>query len=79
MAVQTPDTNSRFDIVEGNVRVVTARFASVTANDTWPTGLGTIILGVATAGNAAAELTMSGGTITFTNTATNYQVRATGF
>jgi len=81
MAVQTPDTNTRFDNVVGSMRCVDARFASVTANDTWNTGLGVVVNVQGTAGNAAAEMTITGssGTITFTNTGTNYQVRAVGF
>jgi hypothetical protein len=79
MAVQTPVAGTRFDNVNGSVREVMARFASVTANDTWATGLGTVVNAVATAGNAAAELTISGGTVTFTNTGTNYQVVARGY
>jgi hypothetical protein len=81
MAVQTPDTNSRFDNVVGNMRCVDARFANVTASDTWNTGLGVVVNAQATAGNAAAEVTITGssGIITFTNSGTTYMVRAVGF
>ena len=81
MPAQTPDTNTRFDNVSGNLRAVDARFANVTANDTWNTGLGVVVNCQATAGNAAAEVTITGssGVITFTNSGTNYQVRAVGF
>jgi hypothetical protein len=79
MPAQTPDTGSRYDNVVGSLRCVNATFASVTASDTWKTGLGIITNCQATCGNAAAELTFSGSTVTFTNSGTNYNVRAVGF
>lgn len=79
MAVQTPDTNSRFDNVNGALRQVTARFASVTANDTWATGLSPIVNAQATAGGTASLVTISGGTLTFASTSTNVQVSALGY
>lgn len=79
MAAQTPDSNSRFDVVEGNQRAVTATFASVSANDTWATGLGVITNVTGTAGGTAALLTKSGGTVTFASTSTNVNVVARGY
>ena len=81
MPAQTPDTGTRFDNVVGSMRCVDARFANVTANDTWNTGLGVVVNAQATAGNAAGEITITGssGTITFTNSGTGYQVRAVGY
>lgn len=79
MAVQTPDAGSRFDNVSGNLRQVTARFASVATNDTWVTGLSPIVNAQATAGGTAALLTISGGTLTFASTSTNVEVSALGF
>ena len=79
MAAQTPDTNSRFDLVDGSQRTVTATFASVSANDTWVTGLGVITNAQGTAGTTAATITKSGGTITFTSTSSNVQVTARGY
>lgn len=79
MAVQTPDTGSRFDNVNGSLRQVCARFASVTTNDTWATGLSPIINAQATAGGTAALVTISGGTLTFASTSTNVEVSALGY
>lgn len=79
MSVQTPDTGSRFDNVSGSQREVTARFASVSANDTWATGLGIITNAQATAGATAALVTISGGTLTFASTSTNVQALVRGF
>jgi len=79
MAAQTPDTGSRFDNVNGSLREVRARFASVTANDTWATGLSPIVNAQATAGTTAATVTISGGTLTFTSTSSNVEVVATGY
>lgn len=79
MAAQTPDTNSRFDLVDGSQRMITATFASVTANDTWKTGLGVITNVVGTAGTTAALLTKSGGTVTFASTSTDVNVVARGY
>ena len=79
MAAQTPDSNSRFDTVVGSQRMVTARFASVTANDTWATGLSPITNAQATSGATAALVTISGGTLTFASTSTNVQVTAFGY
>lgn len=79
MSVQTPDTGSRFDLVDGSQRKVTARFASVTANDTWATGLGTITNAQATSGGTAALVTISGSTLTFASTSTNVQVMVNGY
>lgn len=79
MAVQTPDANSRFDNVNGNLRQVCARFASVATNDTWATGLSPLINAQATAGGTAALVTISGGTVTFASTSTNVEVSALGF
>ena len=78
MSVQTPDTGSRYDNVAGNLRVVLATFANVTASDTWKPGI-VIANCQATAGNAAAELTFTTSTVTFTNSGTNYNVRVVGF
>ena len=78
MSVQTPDTGSRYDHVLGSIRCVEATFANVTANDTWTPGI--VLKNVqATAGNAAAELTFTTTVITFTNSGTNYNVRAVGW
>lgn len=80
MAAQTPDTGSRFDVVNGNVRQVFATFASVSANDTWSgTGLSQIINAQGTAGGTAALLTFSNGTLTFKSTSTNVNVCLTGY
>jgi len=79
MSAQTPDTGSRFDNVNGSLREVRARFASVTANDTWATGLSPIVNAQATAGGTAATVTISGGTLTFTSTSTNVEVVAAGY
>lgn len=79
MAVQTPDAGTRFDNVAGSLRQVTARFASVTANDTWATGLSPIVNAQATAGGTAALVTISGGTLTFASTSTNVEVSAFGY
>jgi hypothetical protein len=78
MPAQTPDTGSRYDNVAGSMRVVNATFASVTASDTWVPGI-VLVNCQATCGNAAAELTFTKSTITFTNSGTNYNVRAVGF
>ena len=81
MAVQTPDTNTRFDVVTGNLREVNARFASVSTNDTWASGLSPIVNAQATAGGTAALVTITGssGTLTFASTSTNVQVCVRGF
>jgi hypothetical protein len=79
MPAQTPDTGSRFDNVNGSLRQVTARFATVTANDTWATGLSPIVNAQATSGGTAATVTISGGTLTFTSTSTNVEVSALGY
>lgn len=79
MAAQTPDAGTRFDNVNGSLRQVTAKFASVTANDTWATGLSPIVNAQATAGGTAALVTISGGTLTFASTSTNVQVSALGY
>ena len=79
MAAQTPDSRSRFDLVDGSQRKVTATFASVTANDTWKTGLGTITNALATSGGTAALVTFSGGTLTFASTSTNVNVMVNGY
>ncbi len=79
MAVQTPDTGSRFDNVNGSMRQVTARFASVTANDTWVTGLSPIVNAQATSGGTAALVTISGGTLTFASTSTAVEVSVLGY
>lgn len=76
---QTPDAGSRFDNVNGSVREVSARFASVTATDTWATGLSPITNAQATSGGTAALVTISGGTLTFGSTSTNVQVVVRGF
>lgn len=79
MAVQTPDAGSRFDNVNGSMRQVAARFASVAANDTWATGLSPIVNAQATAGGTAATCTISAGTLTFTSTSTNVEVSVLGY
>ena len=81
MAVQTPDSGTRQDNVNGNLREVRARFASVSTNDTWATGLSPIINAQATAGGTAALVTITGssGTLTFASTSTNVQVCAVGY
>jgi len=82
MAVQTPDANSRFDNVVGNIRQVTARFASVANNDTWATGLGTITsLSMDSGTSSAIGATTSGGTVTFVTggTVTGVQAQIQGF
>ena len=79
MSVQTPDTGSRYDNVSGSLREVLATFASVSANDTWVTGLGIITNAQATAGGTAALVTKSGGTLTFASTSTNVNVLARGY
>ena len=81
MAAQTPDANSRFDNVNGSLREVRARFASVTANDTWATGLSPIVNAQATAGGTAALVTITGssGTLTFASTSTNVEVCVAGY
>jgi len=78
---QTPDTGSRFDNVNGSLREVRARFASVATNDTWATGLSPIINAQATAGGTAALVTITGssGVLTFASTSTNVEVAATGY
>ena len=79
MAAQTPDTGTRQDVVMGNLRVVNAQFASVTANDTWTTGLSIITNAQATSGTTAALVTVSTGVLTFASTSTGVQVMAMGY
>lgn len=43
MAAQTPDANSLYDVVIGNVRQEIAKFASVATGDTYKSGLTQII------------------------------------
>ena len=81
MSVQTPDTNTRYDNVNGSMREVRARFASVSTNDTWNTGLSPIVNAQATAGGTAALVTITGssGVLTFASTSTNVEVCAVGY
>lgn len=85
MAVQTPIAGSRFDNVDGNLREVIAKFASVADADTWVTGLGSIVSVEVTSGATTSKVigaTISGGTITFRVTSgpdTNTSVTAKGF
>jgi len=53
MAVQTPVTNSTFDVVAGNIRMQILKFASVANNDTFTSDLGTIIAFSLDSGNSA--------------------------
>ncbi len=79
MPAQTPDAGSRFDNVNGSLRQVTARFASVSSNDTWVTGLSPIVNAQATSGGTAALVTISGGTLTFASTSTAVEVSVLGY
>ncbi len=79
MGVQTPDTGSRYDNVNGSLREVRATFASVTTNDTWATGLSPIVNVQATSLTTPALVTFSGGTLTFKSTSTGVEVCATGY
>jgi hypothetical protein len=83
MAVQTPITNSTFDVVAGNVRMQIAKFTSVADGDTYLTDLGTIIAVNAEGGNTATVgETWSGSTVTFhiaSGPATNVTFVAWGF
>jgi len=66
MAAQTPIAGSRIDNVDGAVREVMAKFASVADTDTWKTGLA-VITGVEIQSGAGKVIgaTVSGGTVTF--------------
>lgn len=79
MPAQTPDTGTRMDLVTGSIRQVVAQFASVTANDTWKSGLALITNAQATSGTTAALVTTSGGTLTFASTSTGVQVSVVGY
>ncbi len=79
MPAQTPDAGSRFDNVTGSLRQVTARFASVSSNDTWTTGLSPIVNAQATSGGTAALVTISGGTLTFASTSPAVEVSVLGY
>lgn len=67
--------------VEGNRRVVTANVTVNSAgSDTWVTGLKTILhRSVEAASNNAIGSSVSGGTVTFTGSTGDCQVRVEGF
>jgi hypothetical protein len=67
MAVQTPVSNSLYDIVVGSLRMEIAKFASIANNDTYVSGL-TSIVGWSIDGGTSAPtcgISTSGATVTF--------------
>lgn len=67
MAAQTPDANSLYDVVIGNVRQEIAKFASVATGDTYKSGLTQIISWSWDTGSTtpSTAITVVGGTVTF--------------
>ena len=80
MAAITP--SQRIDNVNGSVREIYAKFASVADTNTWATGLSSVYsLSVSSGASKVMYATASGGTITFAVTSgpdTNTYITVTG-